>query len=208
MLQLIFLFIIVIIIDNNPCYARILISRGTALTIFVHVCLFFADHSLQSLFSHSFSFAIPFFFNVCKVGHATCCTRIYYTKILCNSCTTCRLAYRKNRSHTSWRDIPTYIIPTLMSSTRRGPVLMHVGKVSARRGRSAHICADHDYARFSLSLSYLFCSFISLDPWSPSTGPFVDLRFPTNPHRESNEIYLYLEIPVSRICAIIHPKFA
>jgi len=60
----------------------------------------------------------------------------------------------------------------------------------------------------SLSLSYLFCSFISLDPWSPSTCPFADLRFPTNPHRESNEIYLYLEIPVSRICAIIHPKFA
>jgi len=97
---------------------------------------------------------------------------------------------------------------TMRASIRRGPVLMHVGKVSARRGRSAHICADHDYARFSLSLSYLFCSFISLDPWSPSTRPFADLRFPTNPHRESNEIYLYLEIPVSRICAIIHPKFA
>lgn len=45
----------------------------------------------------------------------------------------------------------------------RGPVLMHAGKVSSRRGRSAHICADQDYVIIpSLSLSLSFCPFIFL----------------------------------------------
>lgn len=43
----------------------------------------------------------------------------------------------------------------------RGPVLMHAGKVSARRGRSAHICVDRDYASV---LSLFFCPFIFFDP--------------------------------------------
>jgi len=53
-------------------------------------------HTLQS--SHIFSNTVhKFFFNVCRMG--TCCTRIYCTNVLYNSCTTCRLAYQKNQFH-------------------------------------------------------------------------------------------------------------
>lgn len=60
---------------------------------------------------------------------------------------------------------------------------MHAGKVSARRGRSAHICADHDYASvlslFSFIPLSLSLSLSILGP--PSTRSPAAPRFPTIP---------------------------
>jgi len=63
----------------------------------------------------------------------------------------------------------------------RGPVLMHAGKVSVRRGRSAYICVDQDYASIP-SLS--FYPFISREP-RPHQFTSANSRFPSRIHAKS-----------------------
>jgi len=106
-----------------PCFSsRIPNSRScknctddirTLMSLFCRLPRTYSTSStLQSshIFFNSVSLTILFtiFFNVCRVG--TCCTRIYCTKALCNSCTIYRLAYRKNRFHALCDVIHSYIV--------------------------------------------------------------------------------------------------